>query len=89
MVNEEDLYTLKINCKGERIVGQSSKGINVEIYDRLKFKVIKKRKERKQKKLEKKRGGETPQNCKSLTSRQRFIATIKSVTEYTHMHTYP
>ena len=29
-VDEEDLYTLKINCKGERIVGKANKGINVE-----------------------------------------------------------
>ena len=30
-VDKEDLYTLKINCKGERTVGKASKGINVEI----------------------------------------------------------
>ena len=29
-VNKEDLYTLKINCKGKRIVGKANKGINVE-----------------------------------------------------------
>ena len=29
-VNEKDLYTLKINCKGERTVGKANKGINVE-----------------------------------------------------------
>ena len=29
-VDEEDLYTLKINCKGKRTVGQANKGINVE-----------------------------------------------------------
>ena len=28
--DEEDLYTLKINCKGERTVRQAHKGINVE-----------------------------------------------------------
>ena len=28
-VNKEDLYTLKMDCKGERIVGKASKG-NVE-----------------------------------------------------------
>ena len=28
-VDKEDLYTLKINCKGERTVGKASKGINV------------------------------------------------------------
>ena len=30
-VDKEDLYTLKINCKGERTVWKASKGINVEI----------------------------------------------------------
>ena len=29
-VDEEDLYTLKINCKGKRTVGKANKGINVE-----------------------------------------------------------
>ena len=29
-VNKEDLYTLKMDCKGKRIVGKASKGINVE-----------------------------------------------------------
>ena len=27
---DEDLYTLKSNCKGKRTVGKSNKGINVE-----------------------------------------------------------
>ena len=31
----------------------------------------------------------TPQNCKSPTERQKFIRTIKSVTEYTHIHIHP
>ena len=35
-VDEEDLYTSKINCKGERIVGKANKGINVWKYNRLK-----------------------------------------------------
>ena len=30
MVDEEDLYTLKINCKGKRTVEKENKGINVE-----------------------------------------------------------
>ena len=30
---EEDLYTLKINCKGKRTVGKANKGINVEKYN--------------------------------------------------------
>ena len=29
-VDKEDLYTLKINCKGRWIVGKAAKGINVE-----------------------------------------------------------
>ena len=37
----------------------------------------------------KKKKRKTPQNCKSPTQRQRFIATIKCVTEYTHIHIYP
>ena len=27
---DEDLYLLKINCKGKRTVGKANKGINVE-----------------------------------------------------------
>ena len=34
-VDEEDLYTLKINCKGERTVGKANKGINVEKNNRF------------------------------------------------------
>ena len=29
-VDEEDLYTLKINCKEKRTVGKKNKGIHVE-----------------------------------------------------------
>ena len=29
-VDEENLYALKINCKGKRTVGKANKGINVE-----------------------------------------------------------
>ena len=29
-VDKEDLYTLKVNCKGKRTVGKANKGINVE-----------------------------------------------------------
>ena len=28
-VDKEDVYTLKINCKGKRTVGKTNKGINV------------------------------------------------------------
>ena len=30
MVDKEDLYTLKINCKGKRTIGKANKGINIE-----------------------------------------------------------
>ena len=36
MVDKEDLYMLKINCKGRRIVGKANKGINVEKNNRFK-----------------------------------------------------
>ena len=29
-IDKEDLYRLKINCKGKRTVGKANKGINVE-----------------------------------------------------------
>ena len=29
-VDEEDLYTLKINCKGKRTVGRANKRVNLE-----------------------------------------------------------
>jgi len=35
-VDKEDLYTLKINCKGKRTVGKANKGINIEKTVRLK-----------------------------------------------------
>ena len=31
-------------------------------------------------------GRKTPENCKSPISRQRFIAKIEIVTEYTYIH---
>ena len=45
-VNEEDLYTLKINCKEKRTVGKANKGINVK-NNRFKKLKLKKRKEKK------------------------------------------
>ena len=57
-----------------------------------KNKIIKKRKEEKNRGRKKKRWGggkKTPQNCKSPTYRQMFTTTIKSVTEYTHIHIHP
>ena len=59
-MDKEDLYTLKINCKGKRTVGKANKGINVEkIIIGLKIKIKWKRKKIKK---------ETPQNCKSQWS---------------------
>ena len=29
-VDKEDLYILKINCKGKETVGKANKGINIE-----------------------------------------------------------
>jgi len=34
-VDEEELYTLKINCNGRRTVEKANKGINVEKYNRF------------------------------------------------------
>ena len=49
-VDKEELYTLKMNCKGKRTVGKANKGINVEKIG-LKIKNKKKReRERKKKK---------------------------------------
>ena len=74
---KEDLHMLKYNCKGKRTVGKANKGINVEkIIRGLKIR----KKEKKRKSL---------QNCKSPMQRQRFITTIESVTEYTHIHIHP
>ena len=48
MVDKEDLYTLKINCKGKRTVGKANKGINVE-KNHNRFKKLKLKKEKKRK----------------------------------------
>ena len=61
---------IKINCKGKRAIGKANKGINVE-------KIVIGLKKLKLKKEKKK----TPQNCKSPMQRQRFITTIKNMTE--------
>ena len=72
------IYILKIKCKGKSTVGKANKGINVEKIIGLKNQKLKLKK----KKMK------TPENCTSPVQRQRFI-TIKSVTEYTHIHIYP
>ena len=68
---------LQINLKGKRKVGKANKGINVEkaiiSLKKLKIRIKKKRGKKKKK--------NTPKNCKSPTWRQRFITTIKNVTE--------
>ena len=35
-VDKEELYTLKMNCKGKRTVGKANKGINVGKNNRFK-----------------------------------------------------
>ena len=46
------------------------------------MKIVKKRKKKEKRK-------KTPLNCKSPIYRQRFITTIKNVTEYTYIHIHP
>ena len=76
-----------INCEGKRTVGKANKGINVEKYNKfIKIKIVIKRKEKKEKQRTKKK---TPENCKNPSQRQKFITTVKSVTEYTHIHIHP
>ena len=58
---------LKINCKVERTVGKANKGMNVEKII-IGFKNLKKKRK-------------TPQNSKSSKQRQKFMTTIKNVTE--------
>ena len=55
---------------------------------KLKIKIIKRRKEQNGR-IKKKGKKTTPQNCKSPTRRQKFITTIKSVTEYAYIDIYP
>ena len=72
-VDKEDLYMLKINWKVKRLVRKENKGINVE-------KIIislQNEKKRKEKRIKR----EAPQNCKNRMQKQRFITTIKNVTE--------
>ena len=53
-VDEEDLYTLKINYKGRRTVRKVNKGISVETYNRLKkIKIIKREKNKKRRRKKK------------------------------------
>ena len=53
-VDEEDLYTLNINCKGKKTVGKANEGINAEKniigLKTLTIKIIKKRKNGRKKK---------------------------------------
>ena len=64
-VDNEDIYTLRINCKGKKTVGKANKGINVKKYywfKKLKIKIIKKRKEKKNRTKKKRKH---PKNCKA------------------------
>ena len=51
-MDKEDLHTLKINHKGKRTVGKANKGSNVKKYiigfKKVKVKIIKKRKEKRE-----------------------------------------
>ena len=58
-MDKEDLYTLKINCKGKRTVGKANKGIDVE-KNNSRFKKLKLKKEKRKER-------KTSQNCKSPT----------------------
>ena len=61
-------------------------------YNRLKkltIKIIRQRKEKKKKKQKEKEKRKTSQNCKSPRQSQRFITTIKYVTEKTTTTTKP
>ena len=49
----------------------------------------KKNEKRKKETNKQKNKRKTPQNCKSPTQMQRFITTLKSLTEYTHIHISP
>ena len=57
---------------------------NYNRFKKLKTKIIKKRKEKKQKKKEKGGVEENYTELQNPTQMQRFIITIKSVTEYTY-----
>jgi len=49
VVDKEDLYKLKIKCKGKRTLGKENKGINVEktiINLKIKVKKIEKKKKK-------------------------------------------
>ena len=67
-VDEEDLYTLKINCKGKRTVWKANKGITVEKYNRfkkLKIKIIKKKRINRKRKSKKVKKGKLHRTAKA------------------------
>ena len=95
MVNEEDLYTLKINCKGKKSIGKANKIINVEknnrLFFKLKIKTIKREKKKNGRRkvkeiiiIIKKKNYTELQKSKS---RQRFITTIKKC-DWIYTYTY-
>ena len=94
-VDEEDLYILKINCKGKRTIGKASNGINVEKYiiglKKLKHKIIKKRKEkngRRTKKGRKKKEEDSTELQKPNVDTEGITA-MKIVTEKIYIYTHP
>ena len=70
----EDLYMLKINCKGKTTVGKENKGINVEkiIIDFFKLKSKKEK---------------TPQNCKAQHRGRGFNNNKECDSMYTDRYT--
>ena len=88
-VDEEDLYTLKINCKGKKQQEGKQRNKCRKNNKFKKIKNIKKRREKMEEERKKKKKKRKTQNCKSPMQRQMFITTIKSVTEHTHTYIHP
>ena len=88
-VDEEDLYTLKITCKGKEQQGRQRNKGRKNIIGLKNQKYKKEKGNTRGKKRKKKEKRKTPQNCKSPMQRQRFITTIKLVTEYSKKHIHP
>ena len=61
------------------------------LFSDMKERKKEKKRERERKKKKRKKGKKegNSKNCKTPLLRQRFIATIKSMTEYTHIHIHP
>ena len=67
---DKDLYTLKLTARGKKTIGKVNKGINVEKkcngFKKLKIKIIKKRKEKRQKTIEKRGKKKRKENSMEL-----------------------